>query len=48
MAKKKEETLQIRQTWNMGCAIIVETDGGVWLAPLTGTGVFEASPNASL
>lgn len=48
MAEKKEKNLQSSQIWNMGCAIIEETGGGVWFAPLTGTRGFEASPNASL
>lgn len=48
MVEKKAKTLQSHQTWNTGCAIIEEADGGVRLARLTGTRGFEAPPNAPL
>jgi len=32
----------------MGCAVIEDADGGVWLASLTGTRGSEAPPSASL
>lgn len=47
MTEEKAKTLQSSQTCNTGCATIEETMDGVWLAPLTGTGGIEASPDAS-